>query len=385
MAAVLCIGGYAQTIDPLLSEEMARRGDDEQIKVVVIMKSQYDRTQLCRRADYFVTRAERREFVVNELKAFTTASQYDLRNSLKEMQRNGLTTEPTVLWMSNALAFSATKTAIENLAQRNDIDMIGYAIERNWIPDGEEARPAPSTREITPNVTQVGADQVWDLGYRGEGVVVAVIDTGVNYNHVDLANHLWDGGAEFPHHGFDVYNNDNDPMDDQGHGSHCAGTVCGDGSGASQTGMAPEATLMCVKCLDATGNGGAESISAGTSMGLTCLACHWVSPIRLWLKGLCCATLAKPLSMPAWSPPSPRVTKATANGNILSPTTYASLAVALHLIWTMCNPQILAARPALSVLVLLITTMRLPISLRMAPSLGPILNSATMPTILASA
>ena len=54
--------GYAQAvIDPLLSEEMNRRNDDEQLKVIVIMNSRYDRTQLNRRADYFVSRAERRE------------------------------------------------------------------------------------------------------------------------------------------------------------------------------------------------------------------------------------------------------------------------------------------------------------------------------------
>jgi subtilisin family serine protease len=264
LMAVLCMGGYAQgIIDPLLTEEMGRRGDDEKINVVVIMKSHYDRTQLNRRADYYVTRAERREFVVNELKEFANASQYDLRHSLADMQRHGMTTEPTILWMANALSFSATKEAIQDLANRTDIAMIGYAIERNWIPDGEEAKPASATREITPNVTQVKADQVWALGYTGEGVVVAVIDTGVNYNHVDVADHLWDGGTEFPHHGYDVKNNDNDPMDDHGHGSHCSGTVCGDGTAGSQTGMAPDATLMCVKCLDSSGNGGAESISAG--------------------------------------------------------------------------------------------------------------------------
>ena len=250
-------------IDPLLGETMANMNDDEQIRVIVIMKSHYDRIELNRRADYFVNRAERREFVVNELKEFATATQYDLRHALAEMQRNGMTTEPTILWMANALSFEANKMAIQSLAQRNDVEMIGYAIERNWIPDGEEARPASATREITQNVIQVGANQVWDLGYTGQGVVVAVIDTGVNYNHVDLAEHLWDGGSEFPHHGFDVYNNDNDPMDDNGHGSHCSGTVCGDGHGASQTGMAPDATLMCVKCLNASGNGGAENISNG--------------------------------------------------------------------------------------------------------------------------
>ena len=258
------MAGYAQAvIDPLLSEEMARRNDDEKINVIVIMKSQYDRAQMNRQANYFATRSERREFVVNELKAFAEATQFDLRRSLDEMRRNDMTTEPTVLWMANALGLSANKAAIADLARRNDIEIIGFDIERNWIPDGEEATPASATREITPNVTQVGANQVWDLGYTGEGIVVAVIDTGVNYNHLDVADHLWDGGTEFPHHGFDVYNNDNDPMDDHGHGSHCSGTVLGDGTAGSQTGMAPDATLMCVKCLNANGGGGATPISAG--------------------------------------------------------------------------------------------------------------------------
>lgn len=263
-AMLLCVSGFAQAvIDPVLGEEMNRRNDAEQIKVIVIMKSQYDRTQLNRRADYFVTRAERREFVVNELKDFAASTQYDLRRSLTEMERNGLVTEPTVLWMANALYFDATKAAIQDLARRNDIEIIGFAMEHNWIPDGEEPQPASATREITQNITKVGADQVWELGYTGGGVVVAVIDTGVNYNHVDLADHLWEGGPDFPNHGYDVFNHDNDPMDDQGHGSHCAGTVCGDGSGPSQTGMAPDATLMCVKCLGSDGNGGAQSISGG--------------------------------------------------------------------------------------------------------------------------
>ena len=264
LMAVCCMAGYAQAvIDPLLSEEMARRNDDEKINVIVIMKSQYDRAQMNRQANYFATRSERREFVVNELKAFAEATQFDLRRSLDEMRRNDMTTEPTILWMANALGLSANKAAIADLARRNDIEIIGYDIERNWIPDGEEATPASATREITPNVTQVGANQVWDLGYTGEGIVVAVIDTGVNYNHLDVADHLWDGGTEFPHHGFDVYNNDNDPMDDHGHGSHCSGTVLGDGTAGSQTGMAPDATLMCVKCLNANGSGGATPISAG--------------------------------------------------------------------------------------------------------------------------
>ena len=120
LAVLLCMGGFAQAvIDPLLSEEMNRRNDDEQMTVIVIMKPQYDRTQLNRRANYFTTRAERREFVVNELKDFSAASQYDLRHTLAEMEHNGMVTEPTVLWMANALYFDATKAAIQDIARRN--------------------------------------------------------------------------------------------------------------------------------------------------------------------------------------------------------------------------------------------------------------------------
>jgi len=43
-------------------------------------------------------------------------------------------------------------------------------------------------------VLQVNADQVWAQGYTGAGVIVAVVDSGVNYEHADVADHLWDGG-----------------------------------------------------------------------------------------------------------------------------------------------------------------------------------------------
>ncbi len=265
LLALLCVCGFAQTIDPVLKQEMRQRRDDEKIKVIVVMNQQYDRQQLNRRAAHYVTRADRREFVVNELKQFAEASQYDLRRTLDEMERNDMTTAPKIIWMANAMYFSATKQAINDLAMRRDVGLIGLDEEKHVL-FGEESTPASNTREITSNVTQVNADQVWDLGFTGQGVVVAVIDTGVNYNHLDLADHLWDGGDAYPNHGYDFYNEDNDPMDDNSHGTHCAGTVCGDGTAGSQTGMAPDATLMCVKVLSSGGGGSAST---------TCYAMQW--------------------------------------------------------------------------------------------------------------
>ena len=264
LLSLLFVSGYAQNvIDPLLREEMARRGENDPIEVIVIMKSQYDREQLNRRAGYCITRAEHREFVVNELKKFAEASQYDLKQSLCEMEQRGMVSSPIVLWMANALYFNATQAAIQSIALRDDIAIIGFAMEHNCIPERNVASQTAPMREITPNVLQVRADQVWDLGYKGEGVVVALIDSGVNYRHVDVADHLWDGGDAFPHHGFDVYNHDNDPVDDNGHGSHCAGILCGDGTGGTHTGMAPEVTLMCVKSMGASGHCNAANISEG--------------------------------------------------------------------------------------------------------------------------
>ena len=250
-------------IDPSLRNEMNRRSDDERIEVVVLMKAQYDRSQLCRRADYFPSRAERRAYVVNELKSFTEASQHDLKRILAEMESHGLVSSVRSLWSANTLYFEATKTALLDLSERTDIETISLNIQHQWIPESETQVSASATREVTPNITQVNADQVWELGYTGAGVVVAVVDSGVNYNHLDLVDHLWDGGEEFPHYGYDIVNDDDDPMDDKGHGTHCAGTVCGDGTAGALTGIAPDATLMCVKSIRGDGFGGAVNIAGG--------------------------------------------------------------------------------------------------------------------------
>ena len=253
----------AQNIDNQLIDEMNRRADDDEIEVFVVMKDRYDRTLLNQKADAFATRAERRDFVAKELKMFAEKSQ---KNLVDYLENTAKINNVSSLHFANTLYFSATKTVIMEIANRDDVEIIGFNRKQNVIPECRDARPCVSTdasREITPNVLQVNADQVWAQGYTGAGVIVAVVDSGVNYEHVDVADHLWDGGTEFPHHGYDIVNNDDDPMDDKGHGTHVAGIVCGDGTSGSQTGVAPDATLMCVKTTAADGFGGAVNIAGG--------------------------------------------------------------------------------------------------------------------------
>ncbi|MBR4391699.1 MAG: S8 family peptidase [Bacteroidales bacterium] len=229
---------------------------EEPVEVMVQMKARYDRTELCRKAELYPTRTARRDYVVNELKAYAEASQHDLMLTLNELEQQGLVSSISSLWSANAICFTATEEVIPMLMDRPDIESITPVRKHQCIPEAEMASEVKdySRYTIVPNLTQVNAPQVWAQGNEGQGVVVAVIDSGVNYNHVDIADHLWDGGEEFPHHGWDFANNDDNPMDDFGHGTHCAGIVCGDGTAGLRTGVAPEATLMCIKCTDNEGH-----------------------------------------------------------------------------------------------------------------------------------
>jgi subtilisin family serine protease len=170
-------------------------------------------------------------------------------------------------WLVNAISCSASSDVIYLIARHNDVEVIAYD-EMKYLLWDEEVKAAEPARGMTQNITHVKADDVWDLGYTGEGVMVAVIDTGVNFNHIDLADHLWDGGEEYPNHGYNTIENSHDVSDGFGHGTHCAGVVCGDGTSGTQTGIAPNATLMCIKVMDDTGYGSATSISAGMEFAI---------------------------------------------------------------------------------------------------------------------
>ena len=119
---------------------------------------------------------------------------------------------------------------------------------------------------------------VWDVyeatGYDGSGSVVAIIDTGIDGAHAGLDDLDDDNSTDDPKviAFYDVVNNPGltngsevFPYDDQGHGSHCAGTTAGTGAPTYEhTGMAPQAQLVGVKVLDAGGSGS----FAGVMMGM---------------------------------------------------------------------------------------------------------------------
>jgi subtilisin family serine protease len=92
----------------------------------------------------------------------------------------------------------------------------------------------------------------------GEGITIAIIDTGIDYTHSDLGGCLGDGCKVIG--GYDFVNDDEDPMDDQGHGTHCAGIAAGNGN---LKGVAPNAELYAYKVLDEGGSGSMSDIIMG--------------------------------------------------------------------------------------------------------------------------
>jgi subtilisin family serine protease len=111
---------------------------------------------------------------------------------------------------------------------------------------------------LADSVPLVGAPTVWSTyGVTGVGVKVAILDTGIDYTHPDLGGCFGSGCKVVG--GYDFVNNDNDPSDDHGHGTHVAGIIAANGT---LKGVAPGATLLAYKVLDRSGSGSSSDIIA---------------------------------------------------------------------------------------------------------------------------
>ena len=228
----------------------------EKAKINIVLKSQSDATELCRMADAFSTKAEHRDFVVNSLKRQAKDTQSDLLNYLNQMEINGLVEDIRPLWIVNSVSCFADEDVVDAISMRDDVLAV-YHVEEFQLDYNEDVTKSVGHvdgREIADNVTMVNAHLVWELGYTGEDVLVALIDTGVNLNHADLQGCLWDGGEEYPNHGYDFYSHDDDPSDTHGHGTHVAGTIVGNGVSGTQTGVAPDAKIMVLKVFHGSDN-----------------------------------------------------------------------------------------------------------------------------------
>ena len=108
-------------------------------------------------------------------------------------------------------------------------------------------------------ITAFNLPDTWKLT-QGEGVKIAVLDTGCDLDHPDLINNLLPG-ANFINCGAP-------PEDDNSHGSHCAGIICAENNDIGMVGVAPKAKIMPVKVLDKHGSGDLVAVTAGIKWAL---------------------------------------------------------------------------------------------------------------------
>ena len=127
------------------------------------------------------------------------------------------------------------------------------------------------------NLNAVNSPEAWAAGFTGEGITIAVVDTGVDLDHPDLVNNLYVNAGEISGngidddgngyvddiHGYDFAGRDADPNDVGGHGTHVAGTIAAGLNGFGATGVAPDATILPVRVLGDNGSGSTNAVAAG--------------------------------------------------------------------------------------------------------------------------
>ncbi len=238
-----------------------------QSRVIVVMNERYDDVNLSVKTRN-MTKSQRRDFVIQERMAFCQASQQDVIEFL-----NGFKGEVSGIeqyWAFNGFRCDASEDVILQLERRPDVAYVYRDSKKKMTPD-LVATPV-GNRDNAWHVDKVNAPAVWNYngttGYNGNGVIVAVVDSGVDYNHIDIAGAMWDGGTNYPNHGYDICHDDDDPMDDYCHGTHVAGIIAGQGNAGTQTGIAPGAKIMAVKVLDSSGYGTDSDLISGVHFAM---------------------------------------------------------------------------------------------------------------------
>ncbi len=206
-----------------------------------------------------------------DLALFAVESQEDVISSLTRMGAG----EVTTLWSVNALATALTPEEQQKVSARPDVagvvpdrivtlDRVAGSADMKgslrfftpFLSDVDSIDPSGyDTEDIAWGVSWIEAPEVWSNGIDGTGVTVAVVDTGIDPNHPDLAGKVV-GWA-------DLVNGREDPYDDHGHGTHCAGTVAGSGAGGIITGVAPGADLIGIKVFSQEGSTSLSTVIKG--------------------------------------------------------------------------------------------------------------------------
>lgn len=242
--------GPSAVLDAALDAWLGSAGPEDMRSVIVTLREQADVSSV-----RGPTRADRLRTVIALLQATATRTQTEVLRMLADRAAQGSVSSVTPYWVFNGLAVTATPQVVRELAARPEVAFVSSDIEIG-IPAGSLLETAAPEW----NVARVGAPNLWNLGFTGEGVVVATMDTGVDATHPDLAasfrggsNSWFDPNGEHP----------TLPTDVHGHGTWTMSVMVGGSAGGTAIGMAPGARWISVKIFDDAGVATASDVHAG--------------------------------------------------------------------------------------------------------------------------
>lgn len=235
-------------ISTTLSSKIAETSETEQIPVIILLKNQ---------SIPFNT-AKGKSQIENEQK--------NLINFLKDAESSKKAQKIKSIKIVNAVAANVTPDVIASLTERPEVSIIELD-EVVSIAEGQgffvkEIETSDIVQNNAWGVDKIGAPTVWQQGITGKGVVVAVVDSGIDVQHPDLDDLDDDPNTNDPKvvDWIDYINGNNSPYDDYGHGTHVAGTISGTGANGLHIGVAPGTELIAAKVLDNSGSGRASNV-----------------------------------------------------------------------------------------------------------------------------
>lgn len=201
-------------------------------------------------------KTKQREAVVAELQETAETSQAEAIKLLEDEKEQGNAAEIKPYYIANTVAVTATKEVAEKMRELDNVEKI-VLDKKNHLHSTQSSKIKATPSDLVWNVEHVNAPDVWKQGYDGTGIVVATIDSGVDWHHPALKQNYRGYNAEtgevnHAYNWYDVTGKSNEPIDVVDHGTHVTGTIVGVNNNQS-TGVAPGAEWIAVRAFGSDG------------------------------------------------------------------------------------------------------------------------------------
>ena len=244
--------GRGSVLQNGLDQILAAAPADSQVTVTVILTTQVDLS-----APQPANGLPRHQSALQSLRATAGLSQKGLRALLSAHQSDGLVTRVTPLWIFNGMIVTAQPNVIRELANRPEVSRIEPEVTFHApeisVPSAAARSAVESAAATSWNVAQVHAADMWSLGYEGQGVVVGIIDTGVDASHPALQSQYRGGTNSW----YDPYGTYPSPTDaagtSSGHGTAVMSVILGNNAYGMALGVAPKARWIAARLYDDQG------------------------------------------------------------------------------------------------------------------------------------